>query len=166
MSLLSGKWCDLTWPRKAPKFNLHLLWEISMVFKVEMLTPKSGSLFMVGWFYFDRNSLCHICLFVFFFWGGGWFVTLYANVFQYKERGFCSHLSNICTSFSMGKHLKVHCKDLRATSFNAGNVCVIAAQISRMFSKDYCKTVTEEVQYIMHWILAFESLDYLASFML
>ena len=43
----------------------------------------------------------------------------------------------------MGKHLKAHCKDLRTTSINVGKVCVIAVQISRMFSKDYSKTVTE-----------------------
>ena len=30
-SILSGKWCDLTWPRKGRKSNLHQLWEISVV---------------------------------------------------------------------------------------------------------------------------------------
>ena len=33
VSLRSGKWRDLTWPRKGPKFNLHHLQEISLVFK-------------------------------------------------------------------------------------------------------------------------------------
>ena len=42
MSFLLWKWHDLTWPRIGPNFNLHHLWEISMVFKMTMLTPKSG----------------------------------------------------------------------------------------------------------------------------
>ena len=40
--LLSEKWRDLTWPRKIPKFNLHHQQEIPMVFKMAVLTPKSG----------------------------------------------------------------------------------------------------------------------------
>ena len=27
-----GKWHDLTWPLKDPKFNLHHLWEIFVIF--------------------------------------------------------------------------------------------------------------------------------------
>ena len=37
-----GKWRDLTWRRKGPKFNLHHLREISVAFKMAVLTPKSG----------------------------------------------------------------------------------------------------------------------------
>ena len=36
------KWRDLTWRRKGPKFNLHHLREISVAFKMAVLTPKSG----------------------------------------------------------------------------------------------------------------------------
>ena len=45
-SIYSGKWHDLTWPRKGPKFNLHHLREISAVFKMAVLTPKSGMINM------------------------------------------------------------------------------------------------------------------------
>ena len=33
---------DLTWPRRGPKFNLYHLREISMVFKMAVLTTKLG----------------------------------------------------------------------------------------------------------------------------
>ena len=36
-------WRDLTWPRKSLKFNLHQLRNISMGFKMAVLTPKSGT---------------------------------------------------------------------------------------------------------------------------
>ena len=42
MSILSGKWHDLTWPRKGLKFNLHHLRGILVAFKMAVLTPKSG----------------------------------------------------------------------------------------------------------------------------
>ena len=36
-------WCDLTWPHKSPKFNLHHLRDISTGFKMVVLTTqKSG----------------------------------------------------------------------------------------------------------------------------
>ena len=46
-SILSGKWCDLTWPRKGPKFNLHHLREISMVFKMAVVTPNMGIFYIM-----------------------------------------------------------------------------------------------------------------------
>ena len=42
MSLLSGEWHDLTWPHKGPRFNLHHLQEMSMVFKMGVLAQKLG----------------------------------------------------------------------------------------------------------------------------
>ena len=39
-SVLSGKLLDLTWLFKGPKFNLHHLLEISVVFPMAVLTPK------------------------------------------------------------------------------------------------------------------------------
>ena len=41
-SVFSGKWCDLSWPCEGPKSNLHYLQDISKVFKMAMLTQKSG----------------------------------------------------------------------------------------------------------------------------
>ena len=39
---LSWKRYDLTWPRKGPKFNLYHLRKKSVIFKMAVLTPKSG----------------------------------------------------------------------------------------------------------------------------
>ena len=39
---MAMKWCDLTWPGKSPKSNLHHLRKISAGFKMTVLTPKSG----------------------------------------------------------------------------------------------------------------------------
>ena len=39
---LSRKWCALNWSRIGPKFNLDHLRDISMVFKIAALTPKSS----------------------------------------------------------------------------------------------------------------------------
>ena len=41
---MAVKWRDLTWCRKSPKFNLHHLRKISVVFKMPVLTPKSSIL--------------------------------------------------------------------------------------------------------------------------
>ena len=41
-SIFLGEWRDLTWLPEGPKFNLHHLREISMVFKMAVITPKSG----------------------------------------------------------------------------------------------------------------------------
>ena len=39
--LLLGKWLDLTWFHRGPTFSQHHLWEISLVYKIAVLTPKS-----------------------------------------------------------------------------------------------------------------------------
>ena len=41
-SILTGKWHDITWPRKGPKFNSQHPREISMILKIAALIPKSG----------------------------------------------------------------------------------------------------------------------------
>ena len=41
-SKVAVKWCDLTWPRKSPKFSLHHLRKISAKFKMVVLSLKLG----------------------------------------------------------------------------------------------------------------------------
>ena len=55
MPILSGKWRDLSWSRKGPKFNLHHLREISMAFKMALLTLKLG-IESIHAFYFVNNQ--------------------------------------------------------------------------------------------------------------
>ena len=54
-SQMEVKLCDLTWPHKSPKFNLHHLWKPSVGFKMAMLTLKLGIL-LLGYFRKNPNK--------------------------------------------------------------------------------------------------------------
>ena len=44
---MAVKWRDLTWSRKSPKFDMHLLRTTSTGFKMAVLTAKSGIVYLL-----------------------------------------------------------------------------------------------------------------------
>ena len=59
-SIFSGKWRYLAWHRKGIKINLHHLRKIYAVFKIAVLTPKSGKSHVIHviWWISSTRKTC------------------------------------------------------------------------------------------------------------
>ena len=91
-------WCDLTWPCKSPKFNLHHLQNIYAGFKITRLTLKSGITYLLMSFFLTSKQVqgcgivCAYSIEVDNIYGLGKLVS-YGSIFM-----LCSFFS--CTFFS------------------------------------------------------------------